>query len=592
MNESLKSGSSLSTPEEPDSLLLHGFFFSLVLFVSLVLPNLVFSGPYFYSTLHLMKWAVALVPVALCGLLAGLSVAARGTVRTAFSIDGFAVIWLLLLLYVTAQPFWSGLRSPETFFQEWFFFASLWLVYILTSRLAGRRLLRALFWGCLVNCAVSVVFAELQVRETVNLPFFILPTPGHYIANTGQQNMFALWLSLGGLNGTFLFFSSEKNGKITRALLTMLLAVTFWGLISTTSRSGILAFFTGFAVLSCYYLRNLGRKNLGKVLAVAALFCAVLGVNLVLNEGRWGILMHKMDDVLKNPLSIANRDSIWATSWTMYAARPLRGVGLGQYKWHYLDSQREMLKRWPRMKWQYTHWAHNEFLQWFAETGTVGGLLMVFLWGWWAISAFSAFLRRKIHSPEAYWGSAMVALFLFNALWTRPFHRIENVLWLSLAFAAANREMLHPLFDAPPPEDFQKGGRLLGGVMAAVCLIGLVYFGSGVWGDRMLRLASDADDPAVSEQFFSRALSAPMVRDLAEKERAYFLISLGQERKDPEIVSEGLNSLMACFGRQPHVRELNYLKEWSRRLENVPLYDEFSSYGGPVSGQPPEKWER
>lgn len=588
MNEALKSGSSLSPQEEPGSLLPAGIF-SLVLFVSLVLPNLVFSGPYFFSTLHLMKWAVALVPVALCGLLAGISVTVRGTVRSAFTIDGFAVIWLLLLLYVTAQPFWSGLRSPETFFQEWFFFASLWLVYILSSRLAGGGPLRLLLWGCLVNCAVSVVFAELQVRETGNLPFFILPTPGYYIANTGQQNMFALWLALGGLNGTFLCFSSEKTGRIVRALLVPLLAVTFWGLISTTSRSGILAFFTGFAVLSCYYLRNLGRKNLKKVLAVAFLFCAVLGLNLVLNEGRWGILMYKMEDVLENPLSIANRDSIWATSWTMYAERPLRGVGLGQYKWHYLDAQREMLKRWPGMKWQYTHWAHNEFLQWFAETGTAGGLLMVFLWGWWAVSAFSAFLRKKIHSPEAYWGSAMVALFLFNALWTRPFHRIENVLWLSLAFALANREMLLPLFDAPPPEDFRKGGRLIGGVTAAVCLVGLVYFGSGVRGDRMLRLASDAADPVVRERYLAGALSSPMVRDLAEKERAYFLVSLGQERKDPEVVSEGLNGLMAYFGKQPHVRELNYLREWSRRLENVPLYDEFSSYGGPVSGPPAEK---
>lgn len=588
MNETLKSGSSLSPQEGPGSLLPAGFF-SLVLFVSLVLPNLVFSGPYFFSTLHLMKWAVALVPVALCGLLAGISVTVRGTVRSAFTIDGFAVIWLLLLLYVTAQPFWSGLRSPETFFQEWFFFASLWLVYILSSRLAGGGLLRLLLWGCLVNCAVSVVFAELQVRETGNLPFFILPTPGYYIANTGQQNMFALWLALGGLNGTFLCFSSEKTGRFVRALLVPLLAVTFWGLISTTSRSGILAFFTGFAVLSCYYLRNLGRKNLKKVLAVAFLFCAVLGLNLVLNEGRWGILMYKMEDVLENPLSIANRDSIWATSWTMYAERPLRGVGLGQYKWHYLDAQREMLKRWPGMKWQYTHWAHNEFLQWFAETGTAGGLLMVFLWGWWAVSAFSAFLRKKIHSPEAYWGSAMVALFLFNALWTRPFHRIENVLWLSLAFALANREMLLPLFDAPPPEDFRKGGRLIGGVTAAVCLVGLVYFGSGVRGDRMLRLASDAADPVVRERYLAGALSSPMVRDLAEKERAYFLVSLGQERKDPEVVSEGLNGLMAYFGKQPHVRELNYLREWSRRLENVPLYDEFSSYGGPVSGPPAEK---
>ena len=568
--------------------LLPGGLFVVFFFISLVLPNLVFSGPYFYSTLHLAKWAVALVPVALCGIAAGIRIAVKGAVRTSFRIDGFAFVWLILLLYVTMQPFWSGLRSPETFFREWFFFASLWLAYILAVLLVDRRLLRAVLWGSLVNCALSVVFAELQVRGANHVLPLILPTPGHYIANTGQQNMLALWLAMGGLNGAFLFFSAGKGRRGTMLLTAALLSVVFWGLISTTSRSGLLSLFLGFLVLSCYFVRNMGRGNIRRVLSVALIFLSVMGLNLYLNEGRWGILMYKMEDIARDPLSIANRDSIWATSWTMYTASPLRGVGLGQYKWHYLDAQREMLKRWPRMKWQYTHWAHNEFLQWFAEAGTVGGILMLFLWGWWAVSAFRIFLKKSRCSAEAFWASSMVALFLFDALWTRPFHRIENALWLVLAFAAANREMLLPLVSPPPPEEFEKGGRLLGGVTAAVCMIGLVYLGSGMWGDRMLRLFTNEQRTVAERQTaLERALSAPMVRDLAEKEGAYYLISSGQERKDPESVSRGLNRLMAVFSKEPHVRELNYLRQWSIRLENEALVEEFTSYGAPASKSPP-----
>ena len=122
--------------------------------------------------------------------------------------------------------------------------------------------------------------------------------------------------------------------------------------------------------------------------------------------------------------------------------------------------------------------------------------------------------------------------------------------------------------------------------MAAVCATGLIYFALGTKGDRLLRLASDEEDPAAREAYISGALSSLMVRDLAEKERAYNLIFTGQDNKDPELVSEGLNALMAYFGKQPHVRELNYLKDWSRRLENDPLYEMFSSYGGPASGEP------
>jgi len=182
----------------------------------------------------------------------------------------------------------------------------------------------------------------------------------------------------------------------------------------------------------------------------------------------------------------------------------------------------------------------------------------------------------------------MVALFLFDALWTRPFHRIENALWLVLAFASANREMLLPLVSPPPPEEFEKGGRLLGGVTAAVCMIGLVYLGSGMWGDRMLRLFTNEQRTVAERQTaLERALSAPMVRDLAEKEGAYYLISSGQERKDPESVSRGLNRLMAVFSKEPHVRELNYLRQWSIRLENEALVEEFTSYGAPASKSPP-----
>ncbi|NLO58354.1 MAG: hypothetical protein GX110_06400, partial [Synergistaceae bacterium] len=95
MNDSRKIQQSVEVKDP----LLPGRFFFVFFFISLVFPNFVFSGPYFYSTLHLAKWAVALVPVALCGIAAGIRIAVKGTVRTSFRIDGFAFVWLILLLY-------------------------------------------------------------------------------------------------------------------------------------------------------------------------------------------------------------------------------------------------------------------------------------------------------------------------------------------------------------------------------------------------------------------------------------------------------------------------------------------------------------
>jgi hypothetical protein len=394
--------------------------------------------------------------------------------------------------------------------------------------------------------------------------------------------MFALWMAMNSVGGIFLLIREQR--KLLKGACAALLAVVFWGLLESTSRSGLLSFATGFAVLSGFFLRIEGRKRLAGVLCAVALFAAVTGLNLTFSD-RARILGAKMDDMMEQPLSFAKRDSIWATSWTMFAQHPVRGVGLGQFKWNYLHAQREMLARWPHLKWQYTHWAHNEFLQWFAEGGIFGGLLMLFLWCWWLWSAWGAFWRRKPLSPEAFWGNAMVALFGFNALWTRPFHRIENVLWLVLAFAMANREQLRPLFPSPPPERFEKGGRLLAGTVCLVSLLGLVYFGNGVWGDRMLRLSTQIEGNFLAPEtqseytgYLQRAFAAPMVRDLAERELAYFSVRLGQATKDSERVAQGLGDLVAYFEKQPHVKELHYLLDWSKRLRNEEFREYFESF--------------
>lgn len=548
---------------------------------ALAVPNLVFSGFSFHSSLHLMKWVAALVPLAIGALVATGRVLRHGTMSTGFRLDGFAVLWLVLLLYVTVQPFWSGVRSPETFFREWFCFAALWLAYVLFMHCADRRLLRAVLWGALVSGAVNVLFAEMQVRGLSGSLSFVLPTPGHYVGNTGQQNMLALWLAIGGLGGAFLMMCSGEGERRLLPCAVLLQTLTLWGLISTTSRSGILGCVIGFSVLAALLIRIGGRRYVKRTAAVALLFLAVLGANLALNEGRLGILTLKMGDMIANPLSIAHRDTIWATSWTIYAHRPLRGVGLGQYKWHYLDAQRAMRAAHPRMKWLFTLWAHNEYLQWFAETGTPGGVLLLTLFGWWGLSLLAVFVRRTPLSPSAVWGSALVALFAFDALWTRSWHRIENALWLALAFAVTNREILLPFLPGTEERFFRRSGRVAAAAIFLVAAVGLLYLADGVWGDRAVLLGISAPPDLPRSPHLERALRSPMVRDEAEREAAYRLISVGERRRDPQMTADGLNALAAYFAKEPHVRELYVLRKWSRKLDDRAWHEELMSYGSP-----------
>ncbi len=585
---------------------------ALLFFTAFAIPNLVFSGGYFFDALHLMKWVFTFGPVALLGGLAGFRLLRFGAERTAFRLDAFSVVWLALLVYMTAQPSWAVVRSWPTLCREWFALASLWLTYVLAINLADRGLVRALLWGALVNAAVNVLFAELQIRGLeASLPF-VYPSGANYIGNTGQQNMFAFWMALAGLGGATLLLEAPpaRERPVLNVALAALLFTVFWGLVFSTSRSGMLSLLVGLAVMAAMLLRTGGRRHLPRIACTALLFMLAFGVILGMGSKQSAAILSKAEDMVTNPLSIANRDSIWATSWTMFKGEPWRGAGLGQFKWHYIDAVNEMLKTRPHFRIHYTHWAHNEFLQWMAEAGIVGAALMFSLWIWWGLSAWRAFYNRKPISPEAIWGSAVAACFLFNALWTRPFHRVENVIWLALAFAVTNREIMAGVPSSRTTERRRDlafararriGYRLLGAAICAVSVMGLLFLADGVRGNMLLYRAGGREGGSVTAttELYRVAHGSLMVRDTVEREVGYFSVEVGEATDNPRMIADGLNVLTDYFVHQPHPQDLYFLLNWARKI-GKPEYLEFiesfiyrqPADARPASGESEESGER
>lgn len=100
--------------------------------VALGLPNLVFSGFLFYDPLHLLKWMVTMVPVALLSVWCGLSIARRRWEDTGFRVDPLGALLLCLILWASLQPLLGGIKSMPTFVREWFAFSGLVAFYLVT----------------------------------------------------------------------------------------------------------------------------------------------------------------------------------------------------------------------------------------------------------------------------------------------------------------------------------------------------------------------------------------------------------------------------------------------------------------------------
>ena len=622
--------------------------------ISLGLPNIIYSGVSFADTLHIIKWAVTGVPIGIALVLVGIRMLRYGQDRLKLNIDVFGLIWLMILVYCVFQPLWVKISSPTGYALEMVCFAAVWAFYVLSVRAFPDWGLRIVLILANINSALNVMFAELQIRNMNNLAFLrgtflsdvvqfsnvILPTPGNYIGNTAQQNMFGLWTAVATLGAVYLYVydawkdSPEEHGRkvfvpvlltalsvvcfkfavtdesvifallgtlavmsalvmsvskigggnIFSSFVLLLTAVNFWGLMNSTSRSATLALILGLTVLLILAAWKFDRNYVMRFGAVMLVIAAVFWASLY--SPRSEQIVDKTADIIQNAENIGNRRGIWMTSYAMLLEHP-EGVGVGQYKWHYLEGQREGFKRvrdgWYR--WQYTHWAHNEFLQFFCEGGFIGGIMLLLMWFSWFIPAVYGLFKsgRYQVNINAVWGLALASLITFCAIFTRPFHRIENMVWITLAFALSNREF-YPKFSLNLDYSLLRT-KILHTLCALVfisgSLTGFVYIWSGIEGNYVLRQALSTQREDLQLYYLNEAQKHPIVREEAIRNLGYHYLQLGEQKNEPKLVLEGFNILWEHFKREPKSEDLSKLLNLTQRYQIEPVLREIAGYFKP-----------
>ena len=599
--------------ESAPSMIPDWFFYPLILF-SLVVPNLVFApAPLFLQSLHILKWTAALVPIGILAAGTGLMILFPPSGSREFRVDPLGWMVLFLLLFITGQPLWIRLSSIPTFVREWFFFAGVFMTMLLCANFFRRRDMFVLtLLGGALNAALNVFFAEMQIR-TRNLPAFVLPVPGNYVGNTGQQNMLGIWVAMALISGLTLHLmltGKEERGDAVRfpslflpALNLSLLGINSWGLFSTTSRQSLLAFFAGCAVLTLAGARLKGKAFLRTLAPALMIVLLGMGAAYQFNTARTESFVEKAESLAKGAVgekgelseADSGRLSIYATSLTMLKKHPVTGVGIGHYKWNYLDAQRDLFRDKPTsgLKWQYTMWAHSEILHWFCETGILGGLMLLGILAWCAWNVLKTIGSGRDVSMEGLWAISLLSLVWTVALWgERPFHRIEDSLWVGIGFAFLAREFL--------PRELSWTGinrswiwKGFGAMIAMTSIAGMLFLAKGLGADHALARAMQTRDPQLQRLFIDKASKSLMVRDLADRAYGEHYLALATARQDGKALGEGLARLESYFSRQPQTRELNTIINWYGRLGNREKVLAYTSYLKPGSysikpaGSPP-----
>lgn len=246
------------------------------------------------------------------------------------------------------------------------------VLYYLSSQFLRRLNFRASIANFIISTGAivsAIACAQYLYRYFNNLPLYadgFFPNPA----------LFAAYLSI-----PFAFVLSrtllEKNIRMAAVKISILVLITTAVSLSN-SKSGMLTLIAVFSGLTLYYMKysafvkdTPAQASLKKwYLRGLALFLIAAAFTPLSPSGQ------KMISISGDPFYF-NRAGIYSASFKMGAARPLAGWGLGSFE-SVFPSFNFPVKGAARYQ-MTTPFAHNEYLQIFAETGIPGVIIAAML---------------------------------------------------------------------------------------------------------------------------------------------------------------------------------------------------------------------
>lgn len=383
------------------------------------------------------------------------------------------------------------------------------------------------------------------------------------IGNIGYRGLLGICISLCAINSLCLAATAQRAKP--RAFHIILLFTFVASVASIGGRTALIALPVAFIPWGICYRSEIRvfLANRKRILALSLLIVSFLFAFALRNTD----IMKRMSLIGRDTSSML-RLSHYATSVYMIKENPLFGVGIGNYKYHYLDAQKTMKENFSyaaRLPWTYTFWSHNEYLQFAAEFGIPALVALIVIAFVWFRNIWNASRGRKKASPESVWGISVVLAFLVSSLFERPFHQIEVCLWFPLACAIINTHSAKNV-------DTRKKCILGLPVMAVLLVSGVALYIHGAFGQHALRRSYDATDMAAGYRFLEKAKAPLLTRDFTLLSKNTLDIAFFSRTNNRRGLDASLDAAYDLFKRYPKSETYITIRNDAIRYNRIDLF--------------------
>ena len=253
------------------------------------------------------------------------------------------------------------------------FFIAFSFIVILSS-LKNLKFFNYFIIATLISLFIESVLINFRIFDSVIINGNLLVRSNAFAGFGANVNISSFSILIKTAVPVFLIFN-YKNYLI-RALSLFFIFSSFLSIFLLMSRAAIIALILVFiSILILVILSKRKVYYLKYGLVIITLLTSIFSYNFINEKNAYNTLTERFSNVT-NPVadeSVNERFNFYTSAIKSIGDNPLLGIGIGNWKIKSIDLSKDII-----ISYRVPYFAHNDFLQFLAEIGIIGGICFMF----------------------------------------------------------------------------------------------------------------------------------------------------------------------------------------------------------------------
>ena len=309
------------------------------------------------------------------------------------------------------------------------FFVAFCLIVILSSN-RNLNLLNYFIVASLLGLFVESLVINIQVYNEVILNGSLLARDNSYSGFGANINIASFSVLIKSIIPIYLLYNHKSN--IIKALSCFLIFFSFLAIFLLMSRAAVLSL--SFVFISVLFLTVLSGKLKNYIrfgFMIISLAASIVSYNIVNEKNAYNILSERFSNVTDPSAdeSVNERLNFYTTAIQSIGENPILGIGIGNWKIKSIDLSKEIIA-----SYRVPYFAHNDFLQFTAEIGIIGGICFIYFIFFPFILSFKRTLGHKLFNSD-FIIFMIFSIYIVDSMLNFPIARPINFIYLCFTIA-------------------------------------------------------------------------------------------------------------------------------------------------------------